>query len=80
MNNYSDNQFSSLMAIAFQAKRLLLSEEVPDATSEVMSLCELIESYEAAYSEVEPKLRSHSKKSCMRPLTKKGRLLGLVKS
>lgn len=71
MTNYSNNQISSLKAIASQAKRLLLSEETADATPEVMYLCELIEKYEAAYSEIEPKLRPHSKKSWYGPLDEK---------
>lgn len=77
MNNCSHNQISSLMAIASQAKRLLLSEEIPDATPEVMNLCELIEKYEAAYSEIEPKLKSYGKKSWYASFDKKGQVGGL---
>lgn len=74
--NY-DEQIFLLKAIASQAKRLLLSEEIPDATPEVMDLCELIEKYEAAYSEIEPKLRLYGKKSWYAPLGGKGQVAEL---
>lgn len=74
--NY-DTQISLLEAIASQAKRLLLSEEIPDATPEVMHLCELLEKYESTYSEIEPKLRPHGKKSWYASLDEKGQVAEL---
>jgi hypothetical protein len=54
---------SALRAIAIQAKRLLLSLEIADATPEVMNLCELVERYEADFGEILPELKPHNKKA-----------------
>ncbi|MUG92848.1 hypothetical protein F7734_10460 [Scytonema sp. UIC 10036] len=51
---YLEQQNKKLLAIATEAKRLLLSEEISDATPEVMNLVEAIEQYEANYCEIEP--------------------------
>jgi hypothetical protein len=51
---YLEKQNQKLLAIATQAKRLLLSEEISDATPEVMNLVEAIEQYEANYCAIEP--------------------------
>ena len=50
-----------LLAIAIQAKRLLLSDEIQDATPEVMNLAELVERYEAV-CELQPPLIPYGKK------------------
>lgn len=51
---YLEKQNQKLLAIAIQAKHLLLSEEISDATPQVMDLVEVIERYEADYSKIEP--------------------------
>lgn len=67
MNNinkeeYLKNKNEALLAIATQAKRLLLSNEILDATPEVMNLCESIEQFEDDYSQIEPSLQDINKK------------------
>ncbi len=67
MNNINKEEWSktkneTLLAIATQAKRLLLSDEISDATPEVMNLCELIEQFEDNYSDIEPSLQYSNKK------------------
>ena len=47
----------ALRAIAIQAKQLLLSDQIRDATPEVMDLCELVERYEEKYGEIPPLLK-----------------------
>ncbi|MFN6561261.1 MAG: hypothetical protein RMY28_015915 [Nostoc sp. ChiSLP01] len=66
-----------LTAIAIQAKRLLLSNEIPDATPEIMDLCELIERYEQENGELAPQLKLHGKKSWYARLDEKGQVAGL---
>jgi hypothetical protein len=66
-----------LKAIAIQAKRLLLSNEIPDATPETMNLCELVERYEEDYSELQPKLKPYGKKPWYARLDEKGQVAGL---
>jgi hypothetical protein len=66
-----------LRAIAIQAKRLLLSDEIPDATPETMKLCELVERYEEDYSELPPKLKSYARKPWYARLDEKGQVAGL---
>ena len=66
-----------LKAIAIQAKRLLLSDEIPDATPETMNLCELVERYEEDYSELPPKLKPYGKKPWYARLEEKGQVVGL---
>ncbi|MFL9456039.1 MULTISPECIES: hypothetical protein [Nostocales] len=53
---YLEQQNNKLLAIADQAKRLLLSEGISDATPEVMNLVEALEKYETDYSKIEPTL------------------------
>ena len=66
-----------LRAIAIQAKKLLLSDEIPDATPETMNLCELIERYEEEYSEIPPKLKPYGKKPWYARLDEKGQVADL---
>ena len=66
-----------LRAIAIQAKRLLLSDEISDATSETMNLCELVERYEEDYSELPPKLKPYGKKPWYARLDEKGQVTDL---
>lgn len=66
-----------LQAIAIQAKRLLLSDEIPDATPEVMNLCELIEHYEQEKGELSPQLTPHGKKPWYAKFDEKGQVAGL---
>lgn len=66
-----------LKAIAIQAKRLLLSDEIPDATPETMNLCELVERYEEDYSELPPKLKPYGKKPWYARLDEKGQVANL---
>ncbi|WDD35993.1 hypothetical protein PQG02_31815 (plasmid) [Nostoc sp. UHCC 0926] len=66
-----------LRAIAILAKRLLLSDEIPDATPEVMNLCELIEHYEQEKGELSPQLNPHGKKPWYAKFDEKGQVAGL---
>lgn len=66
-----------LRAIAIQAKRLLLSDEILDATPEVMNLCELIEHYEQEKGELYPQLNPHGKKPWYARFDEKGQVTGL---
>lgn len=66
-----------LTAIAIQAKRLLLSDEILDATPEVMSLCGLIERYEQENGELSPQLKPHGKKPWYDRFNEKGQVAGL---
>jgi hypothetical protein len=66
-----------LRAIAIQAKRLLLSDEIPDATPEVMNLCELIERHEQEKGELSPQLNPHGKKPWYAKFDEKGQVAGL---
>ncbi len=66
-----------LRAIVIQAKRLLLSDEIPDATPETMKLCELVERYEEDYSELQPLLKPYGKKPWYARLDEKGQFAGL---
>ncbi len=66
-----------LRAIAIQAKRLLLSDEISDATPETMNLCELVERYEEDYSELPPKLKPYGKKPWYARLDEKGQVTDL---
>jgi hypothetical protein len=68
---------TSLFAIAIQAKKLLLSNEIADATPEVMNLCELVERYEEAYGELEPKLKPLAKKAWYARYSDKGQVSNL---
>ncbi|BDA71813.1 hypothetical protein CAL7716_059790 [Calothrix sp. PCC 7716] len=47
----------ALHSIAVQAKRLLLSDAITDATPEVMNLVSLVERYEEEYGELAPELK-----------------------
>ncbi|MBW4564911.1 MAG: hypothetical protein KME32_28065 [Mojavia pulchra JT2-VF2] len=66
-----------LRAIAIQAKRLLLSDEIPDATPEVMNLCELIERYEQENGELAPQLKLYGKKPWYARFDEKGQVADL---
>jgi hypothetical protein len=66
-----------LKAIAIQAKKLLLSDEIPDTTPETMNLRELVERYEEDYSELPPKLKPYGKKPWYARLDEKGQVAGL---
>ena len=66
-----------LLAIAIQAKRLLLSDEIQDATPEVMNLAELVERYEAATGEIKPNLKPYGKKPWYAKLDEKGQVADL---
>ena len=66
-----------LLAIAIQAKRLLLSQEVQDATPEVMNLAELVERYEAVNGEIKPNLKPYSKKPWYARFDEKGQVADL---
>lgn len=66
-----------LRAIAIQTKRLLLSDEIPDATPEVMSLCGLIESYEKENGELPPQLKPYAKKPWYARFDEKGQVADL---
>ncbi len=66
-----------LKAIAIQAKRLLLSSEIPDATPEVMNLCELVERYEEDYGEILPELKPYNRKAWYARYGEKGQVVEL---
>ncbi|QLE46598.1 hypothetical protein FD723_41050 (plasmid) [Nostoc sp. C052] len=66
-----------LRAIAIQAKRLLLSDEILDATPEVMDLCELIERYEQENGELPPQLKPYAKKPWYIRFDDKGQVAAL---
>ncbi len=66
-----------LLAIAIQAKRLLLSDEIQDATPEVMNLAELVERYEAATGEIKPNLKPYGKKPWYASFNEKGQVADL---
>lgn len=70
-------QDEHLLKIAIQAKRLLLSNEIPDALPETMNLCELIERYEEEYLELEPQLKPHGKKAWYSRLDESGQVTDL---
>jgi len=65
-----------LLAIAIQAKRLLLSDEIQDATPEVMNLAELVERYEAVNGELQP-LIPYRKKPWYASFDEKGQVADL---
>ena len=66
-----------LLAIAIQVKRLLLSDEIPDATPLVMDLCELVERYEAEKGELPPQLKPYGKKPWYASFDDKGQVASL---
>jgi len=66
-----------LKLIAIQAKKLLLSDNIQDASPEVMDLCELVERYEAIAGEVPPLLKPHGKKPWYVSLDVKGQVAEL---
>ena len=66
-----------LKLIAIQAKKLLLSDNIQDATPEVMDLCELVEGYEAIAGEVPPLLKPHGKKPWYASFDNKGQVAEL---
>lgn len=68
-----------LMAIAIGAKRLLRELEIKDEPDmpETMRLCELIERYEDAKSEIYPKLKPLGKKAWYARLDEKGQVAHL---
>jgi hypothetical protein len=68
---------SALRAIAIQAKHLLLSSEIADATPEIMNLCELLERYEADFGEILPELKPHNKKAWYAAYEDKGQVVEL---
>lgn len=70
-------EFERLLAIAIQAKRLLLSNEIQDATPEVMNLCELIERYEVVNGEIKPNLKPYGKKPWYASFNEKGQVADL---
>ncbi len=75
--DWIEQENERLRAIAIQAKRLLLSDEIPNATTEAMNLGELVERYEEDYSELPPKLKPYSKKSWYARLDEKGQVTDL---
>lgn len=78
--NWLQQQNEQLLAIAIQAKRLLLSDEIDDSgriTPEIDRLTELIEHYEADYSEIEPKLKPFNKKAWYANSSEPGQVAGL---
>lgn len=74
---YLQQENQRLKAIAIQAKRLLLSDEISDATPQVMDLCELIERYEQENGELAPKLNPHGKKPWYARFDEKGQVVDL---
>lgn len=66
-----NTQEKALYSIAVQAKYLLLSDNVKDATPEIMDLCELVERYEERFGELEPELKPHNKKPWYASYTKR---------
>lgn len=73
-------QNEKLLAIAIQAKRLLLSDEIDNSgriTPETERLCELIERFEENYSEIEPQLKPLGKKPWYASLDKPGQIADL---
>ncbi len=72
-------QNEMLMAIAIQAKKLLLSDEIKDEHNypETEKLCEVIERYEAEYSEISPQLKPLGKKAWYARLDEKGQVASL---
>ncbi len=66
-----------LRAIAIQAKKLLLSDDIKDATPEVMDLCELVERYEEIAGEIPPLLKPHGKKAWYASFDVKGQVAEL---
>lgn len=58
-----NTQQQLLVLLATQAKSLLLSDEITDATPEVMNLCELVERYEETYGELAPYLKPQGVKA-----------------
>ncbi len=66
-----------LLAIAIQAKRLLLSNEIQDSTPEVMNLAELVERYEAVNGEIQPSLKPYGKKPWYASFNEKGQVADL---
>ena len=78
--NWLQQQNEQLLAIAIQAKRLLLSNEIDNSgriTPEIDRLAELIERYEAEHSEIEPKLKPFNKKAWFANLSEPGQVAGL---
>jgi hypothetical protein len=71
------HQNEQLLKIAIQAKRLLLSNEIPDASPETINLCELIERYEEEYLELTPQLKPYGKKAWYSRLDKNGQVVDL---
>ena len=74
---YPRQENEILTAIAIQAKRLLLSDEIPDATPLVMDLCELIERYEVEKGELPPQLKPYGKKPWYAGFDDKGQVADL---
>lgn len=74
---WSKTKNETLLAIATQAKRLLMSDEIIDATPEVMNLCELIECFEENYCEIEPSLKYAGKKPWYASFNEKGQVANL---
>ncbi len=70
-------QNEQLLKIAIQAKRLLLSNEIPDASPETMNLCELIEKYEEEYLELNPQLKPYGRKAWYSRLDENGQVTDL---
>ncbi len=72
-------QNEMLMAIAIQAKKLLLSDEIKDEPliPEADRLGELIERYEDDYSEIYPKLKPYGRKTWYASLSEKGQVASL---
>lgn len=66
------DQFQILVSIATQSKKLLLSDDIVDATPEVMDLCELVERYEETYGELAPYLKPQGVKPWYSSYYKKG--------
>jgi hypothetical protein len=66
-----------LLAIAIQAKKLLLSDEITDATPELMSLCDLVERYETEKGELPPKFKPYGKKPWYAGFDEKGQVASL---
>jgi hypothetical protein len=70
-------QNEHLLKIAIQAKRLLLSNEIPEATPETLRLCELIERYEEEYLELSPQLKPYGRKAWYSRLDENGQVTDL---
>lgn len=67
-----NTQQQLLVSVATQAKKLLLSDEITDATPEVMDLCEMVERYEEKCGELTPYLKPHNQKPWYASFYKKG--------